>query len=233
MPLTEHLEELRKRIIYCLILVVSLSAVFYFFSDELIRIISRPVGDLYFFAVTEAFTAKIKVAVACGVAVSLPFIVYQIWSFVVPALTHRERAYALPLVISSASLFTAGIAFAYFVIIPVGIRFLLSFGTEELKSLIGITKYLGFVLWMLLVFGLVFQLPVVLFFLDRIGVVSPQSLRRKRKHVILGIFVIAAILTPPDVFTQLAMSLPLILLYEASIIVVSLSHRIAKEKTEV
>lgn len=230
MPLTEHLEELRKRIIYCLVLVISLSIAAYFFSNELIRILSKPVGTLYFFTPTEAFTSKIKVSVATGLALSLPFIVYQIWSFAMPALTQRERKYSLPLVISSSTLFIAGIAFAYFIVIPVGIKFLLSFGSEELKALIGITKYLGFILWMILIFGFVFQLPVVVFFLDRIGVVSPQTLRSKRKHVIIVIFIVAAILTPPDIITQLAMSLPIILLYEASIIVVSLSHRRAERR---
>lgn len=232
MPLTEHLEELRKKIIYCLVVLISLSAVMYFFSDELIRILSKPVGILYFFTPAEAFTAKIKVAVATGLALSLPFIVYQVWSFVVPALTKQERRYAFPLVLSSAILFGVGVAFAYFVIIPVGIKFLLSFGTQDLKALIGVTKYLGFILWMLLIFGFVFQLPVVVFFLDRIGVVSPQTLRSKRKHVIISIFIAAAIFTPPDIITQLAMSLPLIFLYEASIIVVSLSHRKAKKKNQ-
>jgi sec-independent protein translocase protein TatC len=225
MPLTEHLEELRKKIIYCLVAVVALSITFYFFSDELIRVLSRPVGTLYFFTPTEAFIAKIKVSVAAGVAVSLPFIVYQVWGFVVPALTRKERSYALPLVFSSSLLFVGGLAFAYFIVLPVGIRFLLSFGSAELQALIGVTKYLGFILWMLLIFGFVFQLPVVVFFLDRIGVVSPQSLRSKRKHVIITIFIVSAILTPPDVLTQFAMSLPIILLYEASILIVSLSRR--------
>ncbi len=232
LPLTEHLEELRKKMIYCLVIIISLSITLYFFSDELMRILSRSVGTLHFFAPTEAFTAKIKVSVATGVALSLPFLVYQVWSFVVPAFTQKERRYALPLVISSSALFVAGVAFAYFIVIPVGIKFLLSFASTELKALIGVTRYLGFILWMLLIFGFVFQLPVVIFFLDRIGIVSPRTLRSKRKHVIIAIFVAAAILTPPDLITQTAMSLPIILLYEASIIIVSLSHRKAKKRRE-
>lgn len=232
MPLTEHLEEVRKKMIYCLVVLVSLSVTLYFFSDNLIRILSRPVGTLYFFTPTEAFVAKIKVSVAAGVALSLPFIVYQIWGFVVPAFTKKERRYALPLVISSSALFVGGVAFAYFIVVPVGIRFLLSFGSLELRALIGVTKYLGFILWMLLIFGFVFQLPVVIFFLDRIGLISPQMLRSKRKHVIITIFIIAAILTPPDILTQFAMSLPIILLYEVSIMIVSVSHRKAKGRME-
>jgi len=233
MPLTEHLEELRRKLIYCLVVLVTLSVASYFYSNQLIRILSRPVGSLYFFTPTEAFTAKIKVSVGAGVALSLPFLVYQVWSFVAPALTKREKTYALPLVLSSSALFIIGIAFAYFVVIPIGIRFLLSFASVDLKALIGITKYLGFILWMLLIFGFMFQLPVVVFFLDRIGVVSPRSLRSKRKHVVIAVFIVAAILTPPDVITQLAMSVPIIVLYEVSILVVSLSHRRERKETPV
>ncbi len=231
-PLTDHLEELRKRMIYCLVVLIALSITIYFFSGRVIEILARPVGTLYFFAPAEAFTSRIKVSVATGVALSLPFIVYQIWGFVVPALTKKERKYALPVVISSSTLFAAGVAFAYFVIIPVGIRFLVSFGSADLQARIGITKYLGFILWLLLILGFVFQLPVVVFFLDRMGVVSPRTLRSKRKHVIIAIFVIAAVLTPPDIVTQLAMSLPVIVLYEASILLVTLSHRKTRSKTE-
>ncbi len=231
-PLTEHLEELRRRIIYCIVAVVALSITLYFFSDRIIQILARPIGTLYFFTPTEAFVARIKVSIATAVALALPFIVYQVWSFVTPALTKSERRYAFPIVVSSSILFVTGVAFAYFVVIPVGIRFLLAFASIDLQPLIGITKYLGFIVWLMLILGVVFQLPVVIFFLDRIGVVSPKGLKKKRKHVVVGVFLISALLTPPDVITQVAMSVPIILLYEASILMVSLSHRRASSGTE-
>lgn len=222
----EHLEELRRRIIYCLISILILSVLSFIFSSKIIKILSHPIESLYFFTPTEAFFVKVKVSIVCGFVLSLPVIIYHIWSFIIPALIPKEKKYAAPLVVSSSILFLVGASFSYFIIIPIGLKVLLSFGGAELVPLIGVSKYLNFILWLLVSFGIVFELPVVIFFLTKLGVVETETLKAKRKHAILLIFILAAVLTPTvDFVTQILMGIPLILLYEISILVSRLSKK--------
>jgi sec-independent protein translocase protein TatC len=226
MPFLDHLEELRSRIIFCLVSVVVLSAGSYAFSGILLDFLTRPVGNLYFFNITEAFMARVKVSIACGLVLSFPVILFQLWRFISPALKKEEKRYTYPAILSSTLLFVGGVWFAYSLILPVGVKFLLAFGTESLRGLLGVSRYLSFLLFFVLSFGLVFQLPVVIFFLARLGIVSPETLRKRRREAIVIIFIAAAVLTPSvDMFTQLMMGLPLLVLYEISIWVAKLATR--------
>lgn len=171
----------------------------------------------------------IKVSIFAGLVVALPYVAYQFWKFIVPGLLDKERKLVLPIAFFTTVCFLVGASFAYFVIIRFGLNFLLSFQTDYLVANITIGKYLGFVVTLLLVFGVVFELPVLAFFLTKIGILTPRFLREKRRYGIVIIFIGAALLTPPDIFTQLMLAGPLILLYEVSIWV---SKSVYKEKLE-
>jgi len=218
MPFLDHLEELRSRIIFTVLTVVVLSSLSYLFSGWALEFLTRPVGKLYFFSITEAFMARVKVSIACGIALSLPVILFQIWRFVAPALKSQEKHYTYPAIFSSLLLFAGGVWFAYALILPVGVKFLLAFGSGSLQGLLGVSSYLTFILFFLLSFGIVFQLPVVIFFLAKIGLVSPSTLRKRRREAVVIIFIVAAVITPSvDMFSMLAMGLPLVVLFEISI----------------
>jgi len=168
----------------------------------------------------EPMLVKIKVSMFIGVVLALPVLLWQIWSFILPALNQNERKYLYYIVPSSLLLFIGGAALCFYVVLPVGIKFLLFAGGGGVQSTPFVTKtsYLGFILTFLLTFGLVFQLPIVLLILIRIGVLSPQTLAKKRRWAILVIVIIAAVVSPtPDLFTQLLMAGPMYLLYEISI----------------
>jgi sec-independent protein translocase protein TatC len=183
-------------------------------------LLSKPVGTLYFFAPTEALIVRMKLALAMGVGFASPVIFFQIWSFIVPALTKRERKYAIPTVVFSVILFLGGVAFAYFLVMPLGLKVLLSFGGPALKDLIGVQKYFTFVIWLLMACGIVFEMPVMIFFLTKLGVVGPVMLLRRWREAILIIFVAAAVVTPSiDGITQVILAIPLLFLYLVSILV--------------
>jgi len=214
----QHLDELRKRIIICLLGIIAASIVSYFFVGKLIPYLAEPVGRLVFIQPLEAFITYLKIALICGFCLSLPLILYQVWAFICSGLTVRERRYIYLYAPLSLLLFLIGAIFAYKVIVPYGLKFLLSFGGPYIQPMISVSRYISFLGMMLLAFGVAFELPVVVMFLTKLGLVTPQFLRKKRKYVLLGIFILAALLTPPDIFTQLLMALPLILLYELSIL---------------
>jgi sec-independent protein translocase protein TatC len=154
------------------------------------------------------------------------------WQFVVPGLYDSEVRVVVPVVIFSTLFFLSGAAFCFFLVMPVGIKFLLGFGTEKMKPLIAIGSYVSFVGWMTVAFGAVFQLPIVSFFLGRLGIISSRMMRRGRRYAVVGILFVAAAVTPsPDVFSQLMLAGPLYLLYEASVVLVRLTGRREERKT--
>jgi sec-independent protein translocase protein TatC len=183
------------------------------------------VGKLVFISPVEAFWSRVKLTFFLGIFISLPFVLYQIWTFIQKGLLARERRFVFPLTCISFLLFSVGGGFGYFVIIPIGIRFLLAYGTETLVPMLCISRYLSFLFCVVFCFGLIFELPLIIGFLTKIGVLQSQTLRAKRRFAILGIFMVAAILTPPDVFTQLLMAGPLLVLYEIGIYVARLIER--------
>lgn len=224
MPLLDHLEELRTRLIVSLCAVLALSVVGYLLSDAILAFMTRPVGKVYFMGVAEAFTVKLKIALFFGLFTASPLIFYQAWRFVSPGLTSREVMWVLPVALAMTVFFVLGAAFCFYLVVPIGIRFLMSFSSESLEPLLSVSRYVSFVGWMTLAFGLVFEIPVVIFILGRMGVVSVATLRRNRRFVIVGILILAALVTPsPDAFSQLLLAVPLYLLFELSVLLVALT----------
>ncbi len=219
MSLIGHMEELRRKLIICILTVLACSLFSYFYSDKILAILKRPFPhSLVFIAPQEPFIITLKIALFGGIIFALPMIIYQVWQFVSSGLKGKEKRYLLIYAPFSLLLFLSGASFAYFLVIPVGLRFLLGFGGSSLQPMISISKYLSFITLMILAFGIVFELPLVFLILARMGIVSPQFLAKKRKVFIIAIFVLAAILTPPDVFTQILLAAPLLILYEVSIL---------------
>ena len=225
LPLLEHVLALRKVLIISAYAIVLGSIIGWFFSDLVFAYLARPVTlleDIRFITTTpmEPMLVKIKVSMFIGVSLALPVLMWQIWSFVLPALKQNERKYLYVIVPSSVLLFLAGAALCFYIVLPLGIKFLLYAGGGGVESTPFVTKtsYLGFILTFLLTFGLVFQLPIVLLILIRIGVLSPQTLAKKRRWAILSIVILAVVVSPtPDLVTQLLMAGPMYLLYEISI----------------
>jgi len=224
-PFTAHLEELRKRLIVCFIAVGIGFVLSYGFKEKLFQILTRPLisvmqtGDkLIFTGLPEAFFTYLKVALLSGIILSTPVIFYQFWMFVAPGLYEKEKRHMIPIVFLSTFFFVGGSFFGYFIVFPYGFKFFLGFASEIIQPLPSMREYLSFASKLLLAFGLVFELPLVITFLAKLGMVSVSFLKKNRKYALLLFFVGAAILTPPDVVTQVMMALPLILLYEISII---------------
>ena len=238
-PFMGHLEELRKRLIACAIAIGAGFAVSYFFAEELFQILIAPLkavmpeGDrLIFTALPEMFFTYLKVAFISGIMLVAPYIFYQLWLFIAPGLYKNEKKYVIPFVIISTLLFVGGALFGYFVVFPFGFKFFISFTNEYVKALPSVKQYFGFAVKLLFAFGIVFELPVVIFFLTKMGVVTPALLRKNRKYAILMTFIVAAILTPPDVITQCMMAGPLIILYEIGILVSMTAWKKKQEKKE-
>src|SRR5437899_46672 len=218
MTIVEHLEELRKRLLYSLAAFGVATSAGYLFVERILAAVLRPVGQVVFLAPTEAFFVRLKVAALAGVFLSLPVMLYQLWRFVSVGLTPTERRYSLSLVPAALALFVSGAAFAFLVILPIGVRFLLSYQTPDLVPMISVQAYTSFVTAFVLAFGLLFQLPVVILFLARLGVVTPASLAAGRKYALLAIVTASAVLTPGgDVVSQMLMAVPTYILYEVRI----------------
>jgi len=224
-PFTAHLEELRKRLVVCFIAVGIGFVACYGFKEKLFQILTRPLisvmntkDSMIFTGLPEAFFTYLKVAFLSGLILAAPVIIYQFWRFVAPGLYHKEKRFFVPIVFLSTVFFVGGAFFGYFIVFPFGFKFFLGFATDTIRPLPSMKEYLGFAAKLLLAFGLVFELPLVITFLARLGLVSVDFLKKNRKYALLLFFVFAAILTPPDVVTQIMMALPLMVLYEISII---------------
>jgi sec-independent protein translocase protein TatC len=236
-PFMGHLEELRKRLIVCAIAVGVGFIISYLFSEKLFQILVSPLIEvmpagerLIFTNLPEMFLTYLKVAFIAGAMLASPVIFYELWLFIAPGLYQTEKKLVIPFVIASTILFVGGALFGYFVVFPFGFRFFMGFSNEFVQALPSVKQYFAFSSRLLFAFGMVFELPVVIFFLARIGLVTADFLKRKRKYAILLTFVAGAILTPPDVITQVFMAVPLILLYEISIVVAKIAGRKRKEK---
>lgn len=218
LTLIKHLEELRNRVIKSVVSVIIASCLLYSFVNIILPNLVKPVGKLVFIAPQEAFIARIKIAFFGGLFLSSPFILYQIWRFVSLALKPNERKYILIFGPLSLIFFFMGAFFGYFIIVPIGMRFLLGFATDFITPMITISRYISFVGILTLSFGVIFELPLISLFLTKIGLVTPEFLSGKRKHAVVLVFIVAAILTPPDIITQGLMALPLLVLYEIGIV---------------
>jgi sec-independent protein translocase protein TatC len=227
MSFLEHLEELRSAIVQSLSVFFVISVVCWFFSSRILDILIKdlPVESLYFHSPLEAFMVRLKVSFIIGLMLAFPFILYKIWSFVAPGLFSSERSKIVPFMISSSVLFYTGAVFCYVILIPIVLRFLLKFGTEFLNPLLSVSASFSFVARLCFTFGIVFQLPIIVLVLSLLGIVTPRFLLRQWRYGILGIFVASAILTPPDVVSQVLMAGPIIFLYLGSVLIAHLVVR--------
>ncbi|MGH8003129.1 MAG: twin-arginine translocase subunit TatC [Limisphaerales bacterium] len=226
MTFVEHLEELRSRLIVCLAAVLVFSVAVWFFSREILNLITRDVPKVYFTSVTEAFGVRIKISMWGGFIAGVPIILYQAWQFVVPGLLERESKAAFGVIFFGTFFFAVGGAFCFTAVLPVAVKFLLSFQTEKLAPIITVGDYVGFVAFMIFAFGAVFELPVVAFFLGKLGIVDAPMLASGRRWAVIIILIVAAAVTPtPDFFSQVALAVPLYILYEISIWVVRITGR--------
>ena len=222
MSLLEHLDELRTRIIKSLLAIAFGSGVAYFFLDEITNYLTLPVGKLYYMRPGEAFFTYLKIDIAAGFLIALPIIFYHAWKFFLPALTRDERAVMGVLVPASVTLFFVGMAFSFFLILPVALKFFMGFGeeSENLQSMFSFASYFEFVILFVLPFGFVFELPLVIIVLGKLGILTSETLGKYRRYVFFFAFVIGALVTSPDVITQIAVAIPVVLLYEVGYFVV-------------
>ena len=235
-PLLVHLVELRSRLIKTMIMITILFVIFYFLADSIYNFLVQPYADavegeegrrLIFTALHETFFTYIKVALFASLFISLPFLLIQLWIFVAPGLYKNEKSVVVPYLLATPILFILGSALVYYLIMPLAIKFFLSFesiggnGALPIQLEAKVNEYLSLIMRLILAFGLCFQLPVALTLMARVGFVSSESLRKNRKYVIVGVFAVAAILTPPDPISQIGLGIPILLLYELSIIAVS------------
>jgi len=234
MSLGDHLEELRQRLIYALAGLVICAVVGFVFGPKIITFIEKPYigvmgseARLQTLAPADGFISYVKIALITGLIISSPWVFYHLWMFVAAGLYLREKRYVYLAAPFSAALFIAGALFFIIVVAPLTLKFLVGFNERLLgvKSQFTFQHYIAFVTHLMLVFGLAFQTPTAIFFLNRTGLVSLQQLRRSRKFVLLGVFVVAAMATPPDVVSQVTLAIPLYLLFELGILLCYFTNR--------
>jgi sec-independent protein translocase protein TatC len=233
-----HLVELRARLVRAIVAVLVVFLCVAYWTKPIYSYLAQPLlavlpagSSMIATDVTTTFFVPVKVAMLVSFMIALPYVLYQMWAFVAPGLYQHERRLVLPLLFSSTVLFFVGMAFAYFIVFPMAFRFFADFTPVGVTMATDIDKYFNFVLTMFIVFGIAFEVPVVEVLLVRIGVVTVQQLKDIRRYIIVAIFVVAAIVTPPDVFSQLALAIPLCFLYELGIILARFAPSKPEEET--
>jgi len=216
----EHLQTLRAAIIKVLIVIGISFMISYFYAEQIISFITAPTGKLYYLSPTEVFFSYLKISFIVGIVLALPFILYQIWAFIVPLLSKNRKTALVLLVTSSLVLFIGGLTFSYFFVLPAALKFFIGFATEDLKPMISLGQYLSFFISFLLPFGVIFELPLLLIILGKVGLISSTLLQSKRKVVLVLVFVAGAVISPtPDIFSQVMIAVPLLIFYESSIVI--------------
>ncbi|MBR4741854.1 MAG: twin-arginine translocase subunit TatC [Desulfovibrio sp.] len=226
MSLMEHLNDLRRCLtkaciaafvgfVLCFLVI---DPIFNALVAPLLKVLPAGSHPIYT-TLPEGFFIRMYIAFVAGLFVTSPIVFYQIWSFIAPGLYEEEKRYILPLAFISAFFFIGGALFCFFIVFPYAFSFFISFATEEVVTMPKISDYLDFVVKLLLAFGLIFEMPLFSFFLSRMGIITTQGMRKVRKYAVLVIFIVAAILTPPDVVSQILMAIPMLLLYELSILI--------------
>jgi len=220
-PLRDHLQEFRKRLIICLVVVAIAALACYNYVDDIIALLSGPAGKLYFMNPSEVFFTYMEIALYAGILFTLPVLLYDVWAFVAPALWPEERRAVLVILPTAVILFYVGLVFAYYLVIPAAVTFFMGFATQTLQPMFSLESYLSFILALTLPFGFIFELPLIVVFLAKIGLVTGDFLKGKRKILIVIAFIFAAVVSPTtDIFTQTMIAVPLIVLYEISLFIV-------------
>jgi len=233
MGVFDHIEELRRHFMRCLYVFVGGFALFYGLGEYILEFLRRPLfaalppeqQKLYFTSLFENFLTHLKVAGYGSLIFCSPYYFYEFWKFIAPGLRANERKWAMPFVLAGALFFIFGAAFAYYVLFPLGFKYFVQYGGPSDVPLLTIANYYDTCLKLMLLFGLAFELPVLLVFLGWLGVVTPAGLRAQRRNAILGITVVSALVAPPDAMSMILLMVPLILLYEAAILVIGLLKR--------
>lgn len=233
MPFVAHLIELRTRLVRACIAIGVVFVALIAFANDIYSFVAAPLQaimpegtSMIATEVASPFLAPFKLTLWVSVAVVMPYLLSQVWGFVAPALYDQERKLALPILLSSITLFYAGIAFAYFVVLPLVFGFFTSISPDGVAVMTDINAYLSFVLTLFMVFGLTFEIPVAIFLLVRMGTVSPETLAAKRAYIFLGCFVLGMLVTPPDIISQTVLAVPMYALFELGL----LFGRLAKPK---
>ena len=233
-PLLEHLIELRRRMLWAVLALAVCFAGAFYFAEQIFSFLVQPLltagqKTIIYTQLFEAFFVQIKVALFAAIMLAFPVIATQLWRFVAPGLYSREKQALAPFLVASPVLFVIGAALAYYMAIPIALKFLLGFqgniGGVQQEALPAVGNYLDFVMQFILAFGIAFQLPILLMLLERAGIVTLEQLTGGRRYMIVGAFVIAAIFTPPDVVSQLLLAIPLCLLYEGAVIAIKITRR--------
>lgn len=226
MTLMDHLSELRVRLVRSAIAVALAFMACYGVADLIFGELMRPLlkalppnSKLIFTALPEAFFVYLQVGLVAAIFLASPYLFYQVWGFIAPGLYDEEKKHAIPLALFSAFFFLLGATFCYLVVFPFSFSFFMGFATDDIVPMPSLSEYLSFALKMLIAFGLIFEMPLFTFFLSRMGLVTAASMRKVRRYAILVIFIVAAILTPPDVMSQMLMAVPMLILYEFSILI--------------
>lgn len=229
----EHLGELRKRIVYSVIIFIIAVGICYNYSEAIIKNIVNiaPDVDFVFIAPAELLMSYVKISLVCGLVISAPFLLFQLWQFVSPGLKLKEKQYIVVSLFSGSLFFIVGVMFSYIIVLPTLIVFFIGFKIEEIQPMIGFSNYLTFVINTLLAFGVIFELPIVMVLLSRFGLVKVSFMKKNRKYFILVIFIVAAILTPPDIISQVLLGIPMTILFEIGIFLSSLSEKKRDNKT--
>lgn len=237
MGLLDHLNELRSRLTKAVIALAAGFGICWYFVDPLFNFLMQPLLSVLpegthaqYTTLPEAFFIRMQIAFFAGAFLMSPAIFYQIWAFVAPGLYEEEKRYILPIAFFSAVFFVAGGVFCYYIVFPFAFSFFISYSTPEIVITPKVSDYLSFTLKLLFAFGIIFEMPIFTLFLARLGIVTAAMMKKGRRYAIVGIFILAAILTPPDVVSQLLMACPMLLLYEISIWVAAIFGR--KKKSE-
>lgn len=238
MSLLDHLNEMRWRLVRCFIAAAVGFCLCWAFVEPIFGVLVKPLlavlpagGNAMYSTMPEAFFIRMFVACIAGLFVASPVIFYQIWAFISPGLYEEEKLFIVPVAVISAVFFVGGALFCYHIVFPFAFQFFMSYNSEQIKVMPRISDYVDFVLKLLIAFGLIFEMPLFAFFLSRMGVLTAAMMRQARRYAILGIFIVAAILTPPDVLSQLLMAAPMLVLYEVSVIVAAVFGRKKRSAT--
>ena len=232
MPLVAHLTELRSRLLRCVIAIFIVFAGLFYFAQDIYTFVSAPLraylpegATMIATGVASPFLTPFKLTMMVALFLSMPIVLHQIWGFIAPGLYKHEKRIAVPLLVSSILLFYAGMAFAYFVVFPIMFGFFASVTPEGVAMMTDIGQYLDFVLTLFFAFGVAFEIPIATFLVIWIGLVDVATLRKSRPYVIVGCFVVGMVLTPPDVFSQTLLAVPMWLLFEAGVLAGALVKR--------